>query len=84
MVLTARGRGVKFPHLYRPSLICTPDFILIEETSILPEPSTEFRLFSLALANTGGSRKSSGSYNELRVHHTQPTHLRRSEVDGER
>ena len=33
---TTRGRGVKFPHLYRPSVIPATDFILIEETSILP------------------------------------------------
>ena len=35
MILTTRGRGVKFPHLCHPSLICAADFILIEETSIL-------------------------------------------------
>ena len=35
MILTTRGGGVKFPHLYRPSLICAPDFILIEITSNL-------------------------------------------------
>ena len=52
-----------------------------------PEASTGFRLFSPALANAGGAVRlegSSGRYNELGVHHTQPTHLRRSEVDGER
>ena len=39
MILTTRGCGVKFPQLYRPSLIRAPDFILIDETSILPPSS---------------------------------------------
>ena len=46
MILTTRGRGVKFPwHLYRPSLTRRPDLILIEEAPILPPKLLDPRLY---------------------------------------
>ena len=56
MILTTRGRGVQFPRLYRPSLIRRPEFILVDEASIVPQKLLNprchrFRLFSPALGN---------------------------------
>ena len=46
MILTTRGRGAKFPwHLYRPSLIRKPDFILTEETSGPPSKLHDPRFY---------------------------------------
>ena len=45
MILTTRGRGVKFCHLLRPSLICRSDFILTEETSGSPSKLHDPRFY---------------------------------------
>ena len=57
MILTTRGRGVKFTHLYRPSLICASDFILVEETSILPPKLLDPRLYRILTHLTRCSKR---------------------------
>ena len=58
MILTTRGRGAKFPwHLYRPSLICRPESILIEETSILPPKLLDPRLYRILTHLTRCSKR---------------------------
>ena len=57
MILTTRGRGVQFPRLYRPHLIHKPDFILIEETSILPPKLLDPPLYQILTHLTRCSKR---------------------------
>ena len=57
MILTTRGRGVKFPHRYRPSLIRRPEFMLAEETSILPPKLLDPRLYRILTHLTRCSKR---------------------------
>ena len=58
MILTTRGRGVKFPwNLYRPSFICRPEFILVEEASILPPKLLDPRFYRISTHLTRCSRR---------------------------
>ena len=57
-MMTTRGRGVKFPwYLYRPSLICASDFILIKEISILPPKLLDPRFYRIPTHLTRCSRR---------------------------